>query len=194
MPRVKKGEPSGRDKIKAFLLNNIGRVLTTEEIRDASGGQGQYGRRLRELREKFGWPIDSHNDNKNLKPGQYMMTGPPPEEGSYSFERNISAKVRALVLARNGYCCRHCGITTDEIDPKTGRKARLHIGHIRADNIGGEAEIDNLRALCSTCNQGQKNLTDEPPSWSWLLAALRRADEANTRRAYEWLQTKYGAK
>lgn len=43
---------SSKDKIRAFLLANIGRVVTSHEIQDASGGAGQYGRRVRELRDE----------------------------------------------------------------------------------------------------------------------------------------------
>jgi hypothetical protein len=33
-----------------------------------------------------------------------------------------------------------------EIDPFTGRKVRLHIGHIVDKHLGGKEELSNLRA------------------------------------------------
>lgn len=68
----KKG-PSSKDKIRQYLLENMGRVLTWEEIREASGGVEQWSRRLRELRDEEGYQILSHNDRADLKPGQYIM-------------------------------------------------------------------------------------------------------------------------
>jgi hypothetical protein len=59
-----------KEKIRQFLLSNIGRVIESADIQEAAGGAGQYGRRLRELRDEEGWPIISHNDDAKLKPGQ----------------------------------------------------------------------------------------------------------------------------
>ncbi len=52
---------------------------------------------------------------------------------------------------------------TGEIDPDTGRKVRLHLGHIVDRNLGGKDVPSKLRTLCSTCNQGAKNITHEKP-------------------------------
>jgi hypothetical protein len=56
-----------------------------------------------------------------------------------------------------------CGLTPGDIDPETGRKVRLHIGHIKDKSLGGKDELSNLRALCSTCNQGRKTLRQKSP-------------------------------
>ncbi|MHC8510332.1 MAG: hypothetical protein ACYYKD_13270 [Rhodospirillales bacterium] len=48
----------GKAGIKAFLLANIGKVVTSNQIREASGGQGQGLRRRRELVDE-GWKISS---------------------------------------------------------------------------------------------------------------------------------------
>ena len=42
----------GKAGIRAFLLRHIGEIVTTEQVRDASGNQVQYSRRLRELRDE----------------------------------------------------------------------------------------------------------------------------------------------
>ena len=68
-----------------------------------------------------------------------------------------------------------------------GRKARLHIGHIVDRDHGGATELGNLRALCSACNQGTKNIAQEPPSWTWLMAQVRRATVSDQRKVLEWL-------
>jgi hypothetical protein len=64
------------------------------------------------------------------------------------------------------------GLTPADVDPYTGRKVRLHVGHIVDKNLGGKDELSNLRTLCSTCNQGAKNITAEKPSTVWLLSRL----------------------
>ncbi len=78
-----------------------------------------------------------------------------------------------------------------EIDPYTGRKVRLHIGHIKDKNLGGKEELSNLRTLCSTCNQGAKNITGEKPTTIWLLSQIRRAGQLEQRAAFDWLAKKF---
>jgi 5-methylcytosine-specific restriction endonuclease McrA len=84
-----------------------------------------------------------------------------------------------------------CGKTPGDIDPATGRKVRLHIGHVVDKSLGGKDEASNLRTLCSTCNQGAKNLTQEKPSSIWLLSQVRRAGSDEQRAVYEWLAKKF---
>ena len=180
---------TGKRGIRAFLLAHVGEVVTTEQIRDAPGNQVQYSRRLRELRNEEGWPIQSHLDAMDLKPGQYRLIEAPPQ--GYAFSRNISGRVRAQVLERNGHTCQMCGVAAGDLD-ETGRPARLHVGHIVDRSHGGSDEIGNLRALCSRCNQGAQNIAAEPPSWVWLLSQLRRATVADQRAAYRWLRVKFG--
>jgi 5-methylcytosine-specific restriction endonuclease McrA len=185
-------KPGSKERIRQFLLANIGRVITSIEIRDAAGSDvSEWARRVRELREDEGWPILSHNDNAGLKPGQYLLKEAPPKKSNVSFSRSISAKLRAEVLDRNGFTCQMCGLTPGEIDPETRRKVRLHIGHIVDKSIGGKEELSNLRSLCSTCNQGAKNITTEKPTGLWLLTQVRRAAQDEQRAVLKWLREKF---
>ena len=177
-------------------MANIGTVVTSKQLRDAAGpGVSEWARRVRELRGEEGWPILTNNDSASLKPGEYLLTERPTETPDLAFTRGISAKLRAEVLDRNGFTCQMCGLTPGEIDPSTGRKVRLHVGHIRDKSLGGKDELSNLRALCSTCNQGAKNVTGEKPTAIWLLSQVRRAgqDERDQQRAvFDWLSRKFG--
>jgi hypothetical protein len=183
---------SGKEKIRQFLLDNIGRVIESHELQKAADGAVQYSRRLRELREQEGWPILSHLDTTDLKPGQYLLREKPEKNLDVAFSRGISARLRAAVLDRNGFTCQMCGLTPGDIDPYTGRKVRLHIGHIVDRSHGGKEELSNLRALCSTCNQGAKNITTEKPSLIWLLTQIRRAGIDEQRSVFDWLRKKFG--
>jgi 5-methylcytosine-specific restriction endonuclease McrA len=179
-------------RIRQFLLANIGRVVSSIEIRDAAGpGVSEWARRVRELREDEGWPILTNNDNAGLRPGQYLLKEAPPKKTDVVVSRNISAKLRAEVLDRNGFTCMMCGLTPGDIDPATGRKVRLHIGHIVDKSIGGKEELSNLRTLCSTCNQGAKNITAQKPSTIWLLSQIRRAGQDEQRAVLTWLREKF---
>lgn len=185
------GAAGSKEKIRQFLIANIGRVIESHELQAAADGAVQYSRRLRELRDEEGWPILSHNDDASLKPGQYLLREKPIIKDRPSFARSISARLRAEVLDRNGFTCQMCGVTPGEIDPATNRKVRLHIGHIVDKSLGGKDELSNLRTLCSTCNQGAKNITQEKASLIWLLAQVRRSGLEEQRAVYEWLRKKF---
>lgn len=147
---------------------------------------------MRELREDEHWPILTHNDRTDLKPGQYLLKEVPPTREAIKFSRPISAKLRAEVLDRNGFTCQMCGLCPGDTDPATGRKVRLHIGHVKDKSLGGKDELSNLRALCSTCNQGAKNITAEKPTGLWLLSQIRRAGQDEQKAVYHWLRGKFG--
>jgi hypothetical protein len=180
-----------KEKIRQFLLANMGRVIESHELQAAADGAVQYSRRLRELREQEGWKILSHNDSIDLKPGQYLLAELPPPKGTAVFPGGISARLRAAVLDRNGFTCQMCGLTPGDIDPYTRRPVRLHIGHIKDRSLGGKDELSNLRALCSTCNQGAKNITAEKPGTIWLLSQIRKAGQDEQRAVFDWLRKKF---
>ncbi|HEX8383556.1 MAG TPA: HNH endonuclease [Sphingomonas sp.] len=182
---------SAKDRVRKFLLANVGRIVTGEEI-SAAAGIIEWARRLRELRDEEGWPIHSHNDDASLKPGEYRLVTPPSMRKDVAFERAISRTLRSQVLDRNGFTCQMCGLTPGEVDPGTGRKVHMHIGHIVDKSLGGKDELSNLRALCSSCNEGAKNVTQQKPSTIWLLSQVRRAGIDEQRAVYGWLATKFG--
>lgn len=182
-----------KERLRQFLRAHVGEVITSNQLRDAAGSNvSEWARRVRELRDEEGWPIITHNDSSELSPGQYLLKHAPPENPNVSFARVISARLRAEVLDRNGFTCQMCGLTPGDTDSATGRKVRLHVGHIVDKSLGGKDELSNLRALCSTCNQGAKNVTSEKPSEIWLLSQIRRAGIQEQRAVYEWLKTKFG--
>lgn len=185
-------KPGSKQRIRQFLIAHIGEVVTSIQLRDAAGrGVSEWARRVRELRDEEGWPILTHHDSQELKVGQYILTRPPPQSHDTKFARGISSRLRAAALDRNGFTCQMCGLTPGDIDPFTGRKVRLHVGHIVDKIHGGKDELSNLRTLCSTCNQGAKNITTEKPSTIWLLSQVRRAGQDEQLAVYEWLQKKF---
>ena len=183
---------SAKEKIRKFLQANVGKVVSGQQIRDASGGVTEWARRVRELRLEEGWPIETHNDNADLKPGEYLLTKIPSKEKKYTFSRKISLRTRSQVLERNGYTCQMCGAGAGDVEAEdSSRTVRLHIGHIVDFSHGGQDTPSNLRALCSNCNEGAKNLTQEPPSWIWLLSQIRRANVEDQKAALKWLKHKF---
>ena len=178
-------------KILDFLLNNIGRVIEHDELQRASGNAAEWARRVRELRDEEGYQILSHKDRADLKPGQYLLE---TAKRVPAFTRGISKETRAFVLERNGYTCQMCGLGASDPDPfNATRKVRLVMGHIIDKVKGGSDDPGNLRAVCSSCNEGLQNSAPAKPDRLNLMKTIRRAKVEDQLHALEWLETKYAA-
>jgi biotin operon repressor len=177
-----------RAKLRIHFLANIGKIMSSDELREVAG-KSEWARRIRELRNEEGYQILTHNDRNDLKPGEYLLESSKPLP---AFERSISKELRALVLDRNGFTCQMCGAVAGEPHPyDLTRKTRLHLGHVIDKTQGGKDEAANLRALCSVCNEGASNLTLDRPSISKLLIQIRRAKQEDQLAALNWLKSKY---
>jgi len=178
-----------RAKLRAHFLANLGRIMTADELQQVAEGKSEWARRVRELRNEEGYQILTHNDRADLKVGQYLLESPKPLP---AFHRNISKETRSFVLDRNGNTCMQCGAVAGEEHPyDPTRRTRLHLGHIIDKTMGGSDDPSNLRALCSVCNEGAKNLTLDRPSATKLLVQIRRANGADQVAVLDWLVKKY---
>jgi hypothetical protein len=178
-----------RARILKFLLANIGRVVTSKKIREASGDASEWARRLRELRDEFGFQILSHKDRRELKPGQYILE---TDTRLPVVPRSISKETRAFVLERNGYTCQMCGLGASDPDPfHPGLKVRLVLGHIIDKSKDGPDTPGNLRAVCTNCNEGLQNTSPPKPDRIELMKQVRRATVDDQLHLLEWLEQKY---
>jgi len=178
-----------KQKILEYFLNNIGRVLESRDIQTASGGAVEWARRVRELRNEDGYQILSHKDRADLKPNQYILE---TTARLLAFKRDVSKETRAYVLERNGYTCQMCGIAAGDPDPfNSERTIRLTIGHIIDKSKGGYDFPQNLRAVCTNCNEGLQNSSPPKPDRILLLAQVRRATIQDQEALLAWLLKKF---
>lgn len=180
---------SARDKIREFLEKNVGRVVTTQELRDVAG-ISEYARRIRELRDEEGMQIHSHVDDTRLRPGEYILAS---LERTPAFGRSISPQQRSSILERNGFTCQQCGAGAGDPDPyNPGRTVRLHVDHIIPITQGGTDNPENLRTLCSACNQGRSNISMPSEGAMNLLARIRKEPRSVRKEIYEALHKQFG--
>lgn len=176
-------------KLREFFLENVGVVLDSKTLQEASGNASEWARRIRELRGEEGMNIVTNNDRSDLKPGEYLLIDAKPLP---AFSRSISKETRAFVLDRNGFTCQMCGAAAGEPHPyDNGRKTRLHIGHTIDKSMGGTDDPSNLRAICSVCNEGASNLTLNRPDAIKLIAQVRRAPIKDQMDVLRWIVTKF---
>ncbi|MFZ0035285.1 MAG: HNH endonuclease signature motif containing protein [Sedimentisphaerales bacterium] len=187
MPSKKRS--GSKELILNYFLSNIGKVLESREIQLASGGAVEWARRVRELRNEEGYQILSHKDRADLKPGQYLLE---TAVRIPAFKREISKETRAQVLERNGYTCQMCGVAAGDPDPLGGsRPVRLTMGHIKDKSKGGDDTPQNLRAICTNCNEGLQNTALPKPDQIHLLSQTRRATIDDQRVLLDWLLKKF---
>jgi 5-methylcytosine-specific restriction endonuclease McrA len=183
MPR---GDPA-RGRIKAFLIENVGKVVTTYQIAEVAKIKA-YARRVRELRDKEGMAIRTDKDREDLKPGEYLLESVECKVPT----KGISPKQRNRILERDGYTCQLCGATAS--DPSTynpNRKVRLHVDHIKPDSQDGATEDENLRTLCSDCNQGRSNIEAPTESAKNILARIRKLPRKEQLEVLQHLKHSY---
>lgn len=182
-------KPGSKKLILDFFLQNIGKVLESKQIQKASGGASEWARRVRELRNEEGYQILTHKDRADLKPNQYLLE---TQKRTPAFARNISKETRARVLERNGYTCQMCGLAAGDTDPyNPARTVRLTMGHIIDKSKGGDDSSQNLRSVCTNCNEGLQNTALPKPSRIHLLAQIRRATIDDQQAVLDWLLRKF---
>jgi hypothetical protein len=189
MPKIPSEVGKGsRSRVLRFLLGNLRSVVESDDIRKAAG-TSEWARRLRELRDEFGYPILSHKDRRELKPGQYLLE---TDVRTPVLPRTISKETRAFVLERNGYTCQMCGLAAGDPDPlHPGQKTRLTMGHIIDKSKGGTERPENLRAVCTNCNEGLQNIAPPKPNRIELLKQVRRATIEDQLHLLDWLHKRY---
>ena len=65
-------EKGSRAKLRDYFIANVGKILTSEQLREVAG-TSEWARRVRELRNEEGMNIVTHNDRSDLKIGQYLL-------------------------------------------------------------------------------------------------------------------------
>ena len=79
---------------------------------------------------------------------------PVPTPKWHRTPRNISGRMRFLVMRRDDFKCRICG-TSPAMKPGTA----LVVDHIVPWVDGGETVMENLQTLCEPCNGGKSDLS-----------------------------------
>lgn len=181
----------GRKAILDYLQKHIGKPVHTHTLKQVSGNQSEYARRIRELRNEFGYKILTINDDDSIKARYYVLKSKNPVPKSYKFERKISENMRFRILERNGFTCQTCGLGVGDKYPGTSKEVKLQIGHAKDKSSGGGDNEANLFAQCIQCNHGASNITPSFSKYTSILALIRKADRNTQIRVLKWLKEKF---
>lgn len=151
---IRRQPGSGLERIAALLDASVGEVVTREQI-DYVSKIAEGSRRVRELRDEHGLPIDSHVDDPMLGPGEYRLTSTDPEDRRDPLQRLYPEGLRQRVFERDSYTCQVCGRDRQKAEAAGDTRFYLEVHHkiAVADELADLPKSDrnetgNLITLC----------------------------------------------
>ena len=203
--RVEKTYTQGtiRARIEAFLLDNVGRVVTREMIqkvaRDPRTGTDpeNWHQRLSELRTDSGYRILSNRDDPRIGLGEYLLAS--PEKFAVVNKRlRPTAEAWKAVLARASGACEwvedgvRCGLKEGDSDPVGGGTVHLTPNHNDPHSLANQQDPDDSSrwgALCGRHQVTSKNFFVDTPGKLRLnyIGIIQAAGLNDKREVFRWL-------
>lgn len=201
-------QASVRARIEAFFLDNLGRIVTREQLievaTDPKTGRSpeNWHQRLSELRTDKGYTILSWRNRGNLKISEYMMPN--------SERRNVAAKrsrptagTWKTVLVQADFRCAWregnviCGLKQGDTDPVGGGTVRLTPDHKNPHSVYSDIDPNDpskWQPLCGRHQVMKKNYWDDETGWLNVVAILQSASESQKKQAFEFLTEYFNRK
>ena len=195
-----------KKRIEALFLDNIGKVLTREQIIEAATDPQtkrepeNWHQRLSELRTDDGYTILSWRNRGDLKVQEYLM--PHRKKRAQAAKRiKPTDQTWLAVLRRAGYCCewseggRECRLRQDDVDPVGGGRVHLTPDHKRPHSVDPLADPQDPRqwqALCGRHQVVKKNCWDNLTGKLNTYAVVQAAPETEKRKIFAFLVEYFG--
>ncbi|MDX6581001.1 MAG: hypothetical protein QOI10_185 [Solirubrobacterales bacterium] len=172
---IRRQPGSGMDRVAAFLETNVGLVVTRDQI-DYVSKIAEGSRRVRELRDEHGWPINSHIDEPELQPGECRLTSTDPADRRDPLQRLYPESLRQTLFERDNYTCQECQRNRAKALAAGDTRFYLELHHkvAVADELAAlpKAERNNPDNLVTLCH------TDHLKSTAELQRTKRRSRRA----------------
>jgi hypothetical protein len=136
---IRKQPGSGSDRILALFRAYEGKVIDQKQV-GYVGKIASARRRVRELRDEKGWPIESHIDARDLSPGQYRLASSDPGDRRDRRQRLYPEDLRERIFKRDRFTCQKCGRTRGQADKEGDRRFYLEVHH----KVAVGAALDEL--------------------------------------------------
>jgi hypothetical protein len=147
--KIRRSKGSVQARLLQYLLQSVGRVVTTEELSYIADNKKEFARRVRELRTEQGYAISTKFTGRpDLAVGQYVLES--ADRISQPHDRKIPSDVQAAVYSRDQHSCQSCGWNHARSRPGDPRILELH--HVQQHAAGGPNSLENLVVLCSRCH------------------------------------------
>lgn len=153
---IRRKPGSAASRLLEFLLANEARVVDREQL-DYVAKIAESARRLRELRDEKGWPIESHIDDPSLQPGQYRLVSAAEEDRRDVRQRLYREDLRERVFERDDYTCQRCGRNRYRAEKAGDSRFYLEVHHLRAvaDELDRltQSELNDESNLITYCHR-----------------------------------------
>jgi hypothetical protein len=147
--RIRKSSHGSQHRVLQFLLENVGQVVTTEELAYVAKDAHEFGRRTRELRTEKGYAVATRFTGRpDLGPGQYVLQS--KDRIAEPHDRRIPEEVLKVVYKRDENKCRVCGWRIEKWKRDDPRILELH--HLEEHVAKGKNVAKNLIVICSRCH------------------------------------------
>lgn len=189
-------------RLEALFLNNVGLVVTREQIIAAArnpvtGKEPEnWHQRLSELRTDKGYTILSARDWKALKPEEYVLASVERREKAAKRVRPTPATWKK-VMENAGHACEWredgqlCGLKEGAIDPIGGGTVKLTPDHTTPHSVDPNSDPTDpthWQALCGRHQVMKKNFWDGATGKVNVIAILQAASVEQKRQALSFLE------
>jgi hypothetical protein len=190
-----------KDRIRAFFLDDIGRIVTRDQLVQLAGGRENWHQRLSELRTDEGYTILSWRNQGNLRVSEYLM---PTAERRPMAARRVRPTVQVWheVLSRARHACEwteadgiHCGLKNGDLDPVGGGTVKLTPDHKTPHSLNpasDPSDPEQWQALCGRHQVVKKSYWDHLTGKLNTYAIVQGAPEAEKLRIYQFLKKYFG--
>lgn len=203
---LKYTQKSVSQRIEALFLNNVGKVVTRQQIirvaTDPKTGKEpeNWHQRLSELRTDKGYTILSKRDWRELTPEEYVLA--TTERRAIASKRVLpSSNCWAAVLTRANHSCewredgQMCALSEGDSDPIGGGTVKLTPDHMVPHSIDPSSDPNDpakWQALCGRHQVMKKNYWDSSTGKINVMGILQAVNEKQKREALEYLVRYFG--
>jgi hypothetical protein len=197
---------SVKRRIEALFLDNVGKILTREQILEAARDPvsrkepENWHQRLSELRTDDGYTILSWRNRGELKVQEYLM---PHTKKRLAASRRIKPTIQTWqqVLERAGNGCewfeggQKCGLHEGDSDPIGGGRVKLTPDHKRPHSVDAAADPKDpsqWQALCGRHQVVKKDYWDNMTGKLNTYAVVQAAPETEKRAVFLFLLDYFG--
>lgn len=199
-------QASVKKRIEALFLDNLGRVLTSELIRQAAqdpltGRQPEnWHQRLSELRTDDGYTILTWRNRGSLRVEEYLM--PTADKRPIASKRmRPTRETWQAVLDRCNHTCewfeenQRCSLKQGDIDPIGGGKVRLTPDHKTPHSVDPNSDPTDSaqwQALCGRHQVIKKNYWDSLSGKLNIYAIVQSATREEKTVVFKFLLDYFG--